>query len=75
MKNNKDSLPKSKRVVDNYRLETGMHFVDFLAPQIDLGKFNNNQIAMRNLNDRTTRKIIVNGEEVLINNRQDDPNP
>ncbi len=73
-KKKKKSAPESKRAFENYKMETGLDLGLYMAPNLDLGKDFPSE-AVEKLGDRSVRKIVVNGEETLINNRKDDPNP
>ena len=70
----KKIVPEAKQAFENYKMETGLDLGLYMAPNLDLGKDFPSD-AIRKLGDRSVRKIVVNGEETLINNRKDDPNP
>lgn len=74
-KKKKTAIPEARRALESFKTETAQELGIYTATNLDLGELASRSIGNSKTRIGTVRKIMVNGEESLINNREYDPNP
>lgn len=74
-KKRKNAITEARTALENFKTEYSQELGIYTATNLDLGELASKSIGSSKTLIGNVRKIVVNGEESLINNREYDPNP
>lgn len=74
-KNKMSTIPEARTALESFKTEYSQELGIYSATNLDLSALASRSFGSSKTNIGNVRKIVVNGEESLINNREYDPNP